>query len=305
MATNGKLKCNHCPICNGRGCIGELPGLGGVFENKNFQLNCDGWNELRKQAEQNGTLKNLEQIQISPKNLRCGPVTGAEENIGYKNEEDFYLPYFTAAFNSGIGICVGDGCPDLKLHLGIQAIKSLKEKNPNKVNDVAFFLKPYPDAKLQERLSWIKPYASYIGIDIDSYNILTMRNLVNLEKKTVNQLTEFRNQFEVPFVIKGVFTDEDLELVKELKPNVIYISNHGGRVETRVGSSAEFLQKHAAELKNYCDEIWVDGGIRTKEDVQTAIFYGADKVILARPFIRALFENDIAGMEKFAKELFI
>ena len=82
MATNGKLKCNHCPICNGRGCIGELPGLGGVFENKNFQLNCDGWNELRKQAEQNGTLKNLEQIQISPKNLRCGPVTGAEENIG-------------------------------------------------------------------------------------------------------------------------------------------------------------------------------------------------------------------------------
>jgi hypothetical protein len=24
---------------------------------------------------------------------------------------------------------------------------------------------------------------------------------------------------------------------------------------------------------------------------------------LARPFIRALFENDIAGMEKFAKEL--
>ena len=39
-------------------------------------------------------------------------------DINYKNEEDFYLPYFTAAFNSGIGICVGDGCPDLKLHLG-------------------------------------------------------------------------------------------------------------------------------------------------------------------------------------------
>ena len=94
-----------------------------------------------------------------------------------------------------------------------------------------------------------------------------------------------------------------MTLVKELKPDVVYISNHGGRVETRVGSSAEFLQKHATELKNYCDEIWVDGGIRTKEDVQTAIFYGADKVILARPFIRALFEDDIAGMEKFAKEL--
>ena len=232
-------------------------------------------------------------------NLRDSEViAGILEKLGYEVTEN----YENADIILLNTCCVRENA-EKKVFGEIGSLKSLKEKNPNKVNDVAFFLKPYPDAKLQERLSWIKPYASYIGIDIDSYNILTMRNLVNLEKKTVNQLTEFRNQFEVPFVIKGVFTDEDLVLVKELKPDVVYISNHGGRVETRVGSSAEFLQKHAAELKNYCDEIWVDGGIRTKEDVQTAIFYGADKVILARPFIRALFEDDIKGMEKFAKEL--
>ena len=47
----------------------------------------------------------------------------------------------------------------------------------------AFFLKPYPQEKLFERIEWIRPYASHIGIDIDSYNIVTMRNLVNLERK--------------------------------------------------------------------------------------------------------------------------
>ena len=46
MATNGDLKCHRCPVCDGYGCPGMLPGLGGVFEGKNFQLNYEGWKEL-------------------------------------------------------------------------------------------------------------------------------------------------------------------------------------------------------------------------------------------------------------------
>ena len=137
----------------------------------------------------------------------------------------------------------------------------------------------------------MRPYASHIGIDIDSYNIVTMRNLVNLERKTASQLEEFRSHTKLPFVIKGVFTDEDLALVREVRPEVVYISNHGGRVETRVGSTAEFLAAHAEELKKYCKEIWVDGGIRTREDIQTALYYGADQIIMARPLIRATFDD--------------
>ena len=118
-----------------------------------------------------------------------------------------------------------------------------------------------------------------------------MRNLVNLERKTAAQLEEFREHTKLPFVIKGVFTEEDLELVRQVRPDVVYISNHGGRVETRIGSTAAFLAEHAAELKKYCKEIWVDGGIRTREDIQTALYFGADQVIMARPLIRATFDN--------------
>ena len=88
-----------------------------------------------------------------------------------------------------------------------------------------------------------------------------------------------------------MFTQEDLELVREVRPEVVYISNHGGRVETRIGSTAQFLADNAAELKKYCKEIWVDGGIRTREDIQTALYFGADQIIMARPLIRATFDN--------------
>ena len=287
-AAAGELKCHRCPVCDGYGCPGMLPGLGGVFEGKNFQLNYEGWKKLF-----NTNKEEISKISVKPEQLRCGPVTGSVENIGYNNEEDFYLPYLGNAAQAGFGLCVGDGCPDEKLKFGVAAVKEIGRK-------AAFFLKPYPQEKLFERIEWVRPYASHIGIDIDSYNIVTMRNLVHLERKTAAQLEEFRTHTQLPFVIKGVFTEEDLVLVREVRPDVVYISNHGGRIETRIGSTAEFLAEHAEELKKSCKEIWVDGGIRTCQDIQTALFYGADQVIMARPLIRATFDEHF---EETAREL--
>ena len=323
----GDLKCHRCAVCDGYGCPGMLPGLGGVFEGKNFQLNCEGWHELFEQVQAHGEGEKIRRLSVRPEQLRCGPVTGAVENIGYAKESDFYLPYLRNAAEAGFGLCVGDGCPDEKLKLGAAAVKELTENlvvEPNLVFEhnavvehnamvehnavvepvetttdslsvkAAFFLKPYPQEKLFERAEWVRPFASHIGIDIDSYNIVTMRNLVNLERKTAAQLQEFRAHTKLPFVIKGVFTDDDLELVRQVRPDVVYISNHGGRVETRIGSTANFLAEHADELKQYCKEIWVDGGIRTKQDIQTALYFGADQVIMARPLIRATFDDHYA-----------
>lgn len=293
----GDLKCYRCSECNGRGCPGRLPGLGGVFESKNFQLNFDSWKNLRKEISLAGKDDEFSEINVAPENLRCGPVTGAVENIGFSNEGDFYLPYLKGTLLSGAGLCVGDGCPDEKLKFGIEAVKNLNTK-------AAFFFKPYPQDRLFERIEWAENYASFMGLDIDSYNIVTMRNLVNLEKKTTAQLKEFRERIKVPFVIKGIFTENDVELVKQVKPDVVYISNHGGRVETRIGSTGDFLVQYGAELKNYCGEIWVDGGIRCKEDVKTALFYGANQVIAARPFIRAVFDYGAEGLTSLIKEKF-
>ena len=222
------LKCYRCAECDGFGCPNMIPGLGGVMDGKNFQLNVQGWSKLFSLAQNHGDDKKILQIQISPEKLRCGPVTGAVENIGYKNEEDFYFPYLSNANKSGFGLCVGDGCPDEKLAFGLNAIQKLD----NEPKSVAFFLKPYPQKKLLERVDFVQGNANFIGIDIDSFNIATMRNLVNLEKKSEENLLEIKNHTDKKFVIKGVFTSEDIELVRKVQPDVVYISNHGGRVET-------------------------------------------------------------------------
>lgn len=140
---NGKLKCHRCAECNGLGCPGMLPGLGGVYEGKNFQLNYKAWKELFAKACNDGHEDEIKNIEITPQMLRCGPVTGAQENIGYDNEGDFYLPYLSNVAGAGMGLCVGDGCPDEKLKFGVAAVKTLREmdlrvKPEDDRNDVSF-----------------------------------------------------------------------------------------------------------------------------------------------------------------------
>lgn len=268
------FKCHFCRVCDGRGCVGELPGMGGFDKNVNFKLNCVSW--LKYTAPEN--------IEIPP--TRLAPMTGGIENAGYKSERDFYHDIIDFAVKKEVKLCIGDGYPDEKIQYGIEALQNHKHIQ-DKTNP-AVFIKPYPNAKIFERIDWAHSVAHIFGIDIDSYNILTMRNLVHLEKKTVTQLQEIRNYCKRPFAIKGVFTDSDIELVKQLKPEIIFISNHGGRVETRIGSTADFLAQHGKTLAKYCDALWVDGGIRTERDKRVAASFGVKEVIIGRPFITEL-----------------
>ncbi len=283
-------KCHFCDVCDGEGCIGELPGMGGFSNNINFKLNCSAWKKLELPHENNAIAK-----------IRLGPMTGAEENVGYETEESFYYDLVAAVFESGAGVSIGDGCPDVKLLSGIEAIK--RQQSCNNELKAAVFIKPYPNERIYERIEWAVPVAESIGVDIDSYNIATMRNLVNLEKKTASQLIEIKRHLQVPFSIKGIFNSEEIDLIKEVKPDIVIISNHGGRVENRVGSTADFLVSYGKELKKYCGELWVDGGIRTHKDIQIASAYGANEVMIGRPFATALCAAGKQGVIDYVKSL--
>lgn len=257
--------------------------MGGFNNNINFQNNCNAWKDIYKTLSQ-------EQIELinNTENpiVRLGPMTGGVENAGYFSEKQFYFDLIKQAIAQNIQLSIGDGFPDEKLLYGIQALKHYNRK-------AAVFIKPYPNNRIIERIEWANPVAEYIGIDIDSYNIITMRNLVKLEKKTYENLSEIRKHLSVPFALKGIFTQEDIELVKKIKPDVIFISNHGGRVENRIGSTAEFLQENAKTLLNYCNEIWVDGGIRTEQDAKLAKFLGAKQVLIGRPVITQMCKSKL------------
>ncbi len=268
-------KCYFCKKCDGRGCKGQIPGMGGVFKSANFLANCADWKKYHIDNSDKSD-KDLSAIKIP--HLRLAPMTGAIQNVGCKEEKPFYLDLLNFSIRENLRLSIGDGHPDDKILFGIDALKQLNRK-------AAVFFKPYPQEKLFKRIDWSLSVAEMIGVDIDSYNIVTMRNMVSLEKKTAKDLDALRKYAKLPFVVKGVFTQEDIELIKDLKPEVAIISNHGGRIETERGSTADFTAKHAATLAKYAGEVWVDGGIRCKADVLAAGKFGISEVLIGRPCI--------------------
>ena len=291
---SANYKCRLCADCDGAACAGELPGMGGVFDGRNFSLNVEGWKKIIPSIPQE-KLQEAAAL-IVPQKIRLAPITGAEENVGWPDEESFYEPFYAFAAGLGIKLGVGDGCPDNKLLAGIAAVQALN-KTASTPKKAAVFLKPYPQEKLLERAEWAMPVAEYIGVDIDSYNIVTMRNKVHLEKKTAAQLNELRRATKLPLVVKGVFTQESLDLIEELKPEVAYISNHGGRVETDIGSTAQFMLSNVARIKKSAAAVWVDGGLRSKEDIAAALALGAEEALLGRPIISSFLESGAKGSQ--------
>jgi 4-hydroxymandelate oxidase len=263
-----------------------MPGMGGVQNNENFRRNYNGWELCRKQVPEliqnyyDHTAVSLE------KNIRLAPITGAVENIGFPDEQSFYYSMIFSAHKAGIRLSIGDGCPDIKLQSGIGALTWLQKTDPD--TRAAVFIKPYANERIIERIEWAAPVAETVGIDIDAYSIVTMRNLVKLEHKTADQLLSIKKRLSVPFAIKGVFTPADIELIQSVHPDIVYISNHGGRIPTRTGSTAEFLLHYHKEISTHCGEIWIDGGIRQPIDIATALALGAKQVLIGRPFISAL-----------------
>lgn len=294
-----QFKCRFCAECDGRACSGELPGMGGVFGGKNNILNCAIWKTIFSTLNPSQIQKAESQLKNAGSAFfRLAPITGAVENIGWHDEEHFYAPFIQSCADAEIGLSIGDGVPDQKLLLGINAVRALAPKR------AAVFFKPYPQQKLFERLEWAAGTMELFGIDIDAYNIATMRGKAHLEKKSASQLRELRKAAKIPFVLKGVFTKSDLRLVEELRPDVALVSNHGGRVETEIGSTAEFLQNNFAFLKNNCGSVWVDGGIRTKQDAIAAAALGAEQILLGRPLISAFCKDGAHGVKTVCDSFF-
>ena len=282
---SNNLKCRACKFCDGRACKGELPGMGGVLDSAIFIENVKAWSRYKE----TGSIKTLAKI-------RLAPMAGGIQNVGWFSEKEFYFDMISASFFAGLPLSIGDGAPDEKLDFGLMALKAVGKKG-------AVFLKPYPQNNLLGRVEKSITNAEIIGVDTDSYNIITMRNQVSLEEKTPKQLSEIRKLAKLPLAIKGVFSEKDIELIKEVKPEIAIVSNHGGRIDRFPQSSAEFLRINGKEIARYSAEVWVDGGIRTHQDVMVASSLGAKEILIGRPIISSMIRGGKEEVKNFVESL--
>jgi isopentenyl diphosphate isomerase/L-lactate dehydrogenase-like FMN-dependent dehydrogenase len=126
-----------------------------------------------------------------------------------------------------------------------------------------------------------------VGVDIDgcgSYAMVTHNKPVY--KKSVEEIKELISSTNLPVIIKGVMSIEDVSKAVEAGASAIVVSNHGGRVLDHTPGTADILPEIAEEFKNKI-KIIVDGGIRTGYDVLKMLALGAESVLIGRDIIRA------------------
>ena len=104
-------------------------------------------------------------------------------------------------------------------------------------------------------------------------------------------------QWDGPFLIKGLQTPEDTRKAKEIGATGIMISNHGGRQLEGAPAPVDCVTAIRDEVGDAL-ELIVDGGIRRGIHIIKALALGADACSIGRPYLYGLAAGGQAGVER-------
>ena len=106
-----------------------------------------------------------------------------------------------------------------------------------------------------------------------------------------------KQQWGGKLILKGIMDVEDAELAVKSGADAIVVSNHGGRQLDGAPSSIEALPAIVAAVGDKI-EVWMDGGIRSGQDVLKAWALGARGTMIGRAMVYGLGAMGEAGVTK-------
>ena len=106
-------------------------------------------------------------------------------------------------------------------------------------------------------------------------------NEIFQERFNWDNVKRFKDNHDIPLILKGIATAEDAAQAMALGVDGIYVSNHGGRQLDHGRASIDVLPEVVAEAGGKATVI-VDGGIMRGTDVVKAMALGADAVGIGR-----------------------
>ena len=121
-----------------------------------------------------------------------------------------------------------------------------------------------------------------------------------------NDVEWIRKRWGGKLILKGIMDVEDAHLAAASGADAMIVSNHGGRQLDGAPSSIAALPAIAEAVGDKI-EVWMDGGIRSGQDVLKAWALGARGTLIGRSFLYGLGAMGEAGVTKaldlIAKEL--
>lgn len=111
-----------------------------------------------------------------------------------------------------------------------------------------------------------------------------------------DDLRWLREQWDGPFMLKGVMRVDDALHAVDIGATAISVSNHGGNNLDGTPASIRALQGIAAAVGTQT-EVVLDGGIRRGSDVVKAVALGARVAMIGRAYLWGLAANGQAGVE--------
>lgn len=295
--------CRVCPICDGRACAGEVPGMGGIGTGHAFISNLEALANCRFNMR---TIHDVKAVDTSivlwgrklSMPILAAPMTGTTYNMGGKiSEEEFIEAIIAGSLSAGTLGMTGDAADPT---LWSSAMKVLES---NQGKGIAI-IKPRGQREIIDHIrDTEKSGAIAVGMDIDGAGLITMALKGQpVSPKTFDELKQIISSTKVPFVLKGIMTPLEAELAMEAGVSAIVVSNHGGRVLDYTPGTAEVLWRIAKRVTGRII-VLVDGGVRTGGDVLKLLALGADAVLVGRPLIMGALGGGSEGVAFLLKRM--
>ncbi len=106
-----------------------------------------------------------------------------------------------------------------------------------------------------------------------------------------------RRRWGGKFILKGIMDVADARIAADCGADALVVSNHGGRQLDGAQSSIEALPAIVDAVGSRI-EVWMDGGIRSGQDVFKALALGARGTLIGRAFLYGLGAQGEAGVTK-------
>lgn len=295
--------CKGCQICNGRVCRNQIPGPGAKGIGDTAIRNYDKWKEIRVQMDTICENKPVDTVfRLFGKEFAypffAGPVGAVNLHYGEKYSDTSYNDILVSACAAaGIAAFTGDGAnPDVMK----AATDAIRDSGGMGVPTV----KPWNPGTVSKKMEQVRQSGAFaFAMDIDAAGLPFLKNMTPpAGSKPVEELAGIVREAGVPFIVKGVMTVKGALKAKKAGAAAVVVSNHGGRVLDQCPATAEVLPD-IVEAVGGSMVVLIDGGIRCGTDIFKALALGADGVLIARPFVTAVYGGAAEGVAELVERL--